>query len=153
MEPEALATLFDRHAPALVLYARQWTASPEDIVQDAFVKLAQTRTEANQIVPWLFRVVRNAAINAGRAERNRRRREASRGVEEAWFASQDDRLDAQDATRWLAELEEDSRETIICRIWGGLTFEEIAKLQGCSLSTAHRRYQAGLSLLNARIEH
>ena len=152
MEPEALGRLFDRHAPALVLYARQWTATPEDVVQDAFVKLSQSRTEADQIVPWLFRVVRNAAINAGRADRNRRRREASRVVEEAWFASVDDQLDAQAATRWLAELEEDAREVIICRIWGGLTFEEIAQLQGCSVSTAHRRYQAGLSLLNARIE-
>ena len=78
MEPEALGTLFDRHAPALVLYARQWTATPEDVVQDAFVKLARTRTAAENVVPWLFRVVRNAAINAGRAERNRRKREATR---------------------------------------------------------------------------
>ena len=152
MEPEALGTLFDRHAPALVLYARQWTATPEDVVQDAFVKLARTRTAAENVVPWLFRVVRNAAINAGRAERNRRKREASHVVDEVWFASDDDRIDAKAVTRRLAELDQESREVIICRIWGGLKFEEIAALQGCSLSTAHRRYQTGLSLLNARIE-
>ena len=37
----------------------------------------------------------------------------------------------------------ESREAIVARLWGGLTFEEIARLQGCSLTTAHRRYQSG----------
>jgi RNA polymerase sigma-70 factor (ECF subfamily) len=33
-----------------------------------------------------------------------------------------------------------------------LTFEEIARIQGCSLTTAHRRYQAGLARLKDRLE-
>ena len=44
------------------------------------------------------------------------------------------------------------REAIVARLWGGLTFEEVARLQGCSLTTAHRRYQAGLARLHARLE-
>jgi hypothetical protein len=44
INPELLARLFDRHAPALALYARQWCGTPEDVVQDAFVKLARLRT-------------------------------------------------------------------------------------------------------------
>jgi len=37
MDPTFLGRLIDRHAAALVLYARQWCAAPEDVVQDAFL--------------------------------------------------------------------------------------------------------------------
>jgi RNA polymerase sigma factor (sigma-70 family) len=152
IEPELLAMLFDRHAPALVLYARQWCGAPEDVVQDVFVKLARIGTEPENILPWLFRVVRNAAINAGRNDRNRRKLEARSSSSEVWFGSQDDRIDAQAATRALAELEVEIREVLIARFWGGLKFEEIARLQGCSVATAHRRYTSGLHNLNERFQ-
>ena len=152
IDPEFLARLFDRHAPALVLYARQWCETPEDVVQDAFVKLARLRSQPERTLPWLFRVVRNAAINAGRNDRNRRKLEARSFGSEAWFASDDDRIDAELATQVLAELDVEIREVIIARFWGGLKFEEIARLQGCSLATAHRRYVRGLTLLNERLE-
>lgn len=64
----------------------------------------------------------------------------------------DDQIDAQSASRFLAELELDCREVIIARLWGGLTFEQIARLQGCSLTTTHRRYQHGLAQLQERLE-
>ena len=151
IEPERLAMLFDRHAPALVLYARQWCGTPEDVVQDAFVKLARTQTELESILPWLFRVVRNAAINAGRNDRNRRKLEARSSPSDSWFASLDDRIDAQEATRFLAELDLEIREVLIARFWGDLKFEEIARLQGCSVATVHRRYTSGLNLLSERL--
>jgi RNA polymerase sigma factor (sigma-70 family) len=151
IEPEHLAMLFDRHARALVLYARQWCGTPEDVVQDAFVKLAGIGTEPENILPWLFRVVRNAAINAGRNDRNRRELEARSSGSESWFASQDDRIDAREATRSLAELDLEIREVLIARFWGGLKFEEIARLQGCSVATAHRRYTSGLHRLSERL--
>jgi RNA polymerase sigma-70 factor (ECF subfamily) len=64
----------------------------------------------------------------------------------------DDRLDGQDAVRHLATLDLEVREVVVARVWGGLTFDEIAKLVGCSLPTAHRRYHAGLTELRARLE-
>ena len=39
---------------------------------------------------------------------------------------------------------------IVAHLWGALTFEQIAELAGCSSSTAHRRYLAGLSALRER---
>lgn len=149
--PDLLGPLFDEHAAALVLYARQWTAAPEDVVQEAFVQLARRRDAPDRVVPWLFRVVRNGAISASRGERRRRRREARASSGEAWFAPTDDRLDADHAARLLAELEPEARETIVARLWGGLTLEEVARLQGCSTTTAHRRYRAGLARLQERL--
>ena len=39
----------------------------------------------------------------------------------------------------------------MARLWGGLTLEEVARLQGCSTTTAHRRYRAGLARLQERL--
>ena len=152
MGPELLGRLFDEHAPALVLYARQWSNRPEDAVQDAFVALARQSRPPDRVVPWLYRVVRNGSIAAARGDRRRRRREALASGREAWFASADERIDAADATRLLSDLEPDAREVVVARLWGGLTFDEIARLQGCSLSAAHRRYHAGLARLQERLE-
>jgi RNA polymerase sigma-70 factor (ECF subfamily) len=155
--PEILGRLFDEHAAALLLFARQWCDAPEDIVQDAFASLARQKTVPERVVPWLYRVVRNGAISTSRQSRRRRRREErAAGVEAApgdpWFDATDDRIDAELASQLLADLDGETREVIVGRLWGGLTFEEIARLQGCSLSTAHRRYQAGLARLQARLE-
>jgi RNA polymerase sigma factor (sigma-70 family) len=155
--PEILGRLFDEHARALLLFARQWCDAPEDIVQDAFASLARQKPVPERVVPWLYRVVRNGAISASRQSRRRRRREErAAGYEatpaEPWFDATDDRIDAELASRLLADLDSETREVIVGRLWGGLTFEEIARLQNCSLSTAHRRYQAGLARLHARLE-
>jgi RNA polymerase sigma-70 factor (ECF subfamily) len=64
----------------------------------------------------------------------------------------DEQLEAQEATQLLAELALETREVVVARIWGGLTFAEIADLVECSLPTAQRRYQAGLNELKERLE-
>src|SRR3954447_21439208 len=84
--PEILGRLFDEHAAALVLYARQWSDRPEDVVQDAFLALARQAVRSESVVPWLYRTVRNGSISASRGDSRRRRREASFSGQEAWFA-------------------------------------------------------------------
>jgi RNA polymerase sigma factor (sigma-70 family) len=148
--PEELGRLYREHAPALRLYVRQWLQGDEDLVQEAFVKLAQQSPGPERVLPWLYRVVRNGALAASRGEVRRRRRQDRVSASEAWFPAADDHLDGQEATRLLAELPLEQREVIVARIWGGLTFEEVAGLAGCSLPTAHRRYQAGLATLRER---
>jgi RNA polymerase sigma-70 factor (ECF subfamily) len=152
LTPEELGRLYREHAPALRLYARQWPGAVEDVVQDAFVKLAQQSPPPDRVVPWLYAVVRNGALAAGRGEARRRRREERAGAPEAWFAAAEDRLDAREATRLLVELPPEQREAVVARVWGGLTFEEVARLAGCSLPTAHRRFQAALAALRERLE-
>jgi RNA polymerase sigma factor (sigma-70 family) len=152
LEPEMLGHLYLQHGPALRLYARQWPGSGDDLVQDAFVKLAQQSPPPERVLPWLYRVVRNTALSANRATLRRRRREGQASNPEAWFAAVDDQLDAQVAAQRLAGLALELREVVVARVWGGLTFEEIAQLVGCSLPTAHRRYHAGLTELRERLE-
>lgn len=145
-----LADLLDRHAAALALYARQWTRSPEDAVQLAFGKLAAQRAWPDDPAAWLFRTVRHAAIDAGKAERRRLRRERAMAKPEGWFAPSD-ALDAAAAVQALDALPADQREAIVLRLWGGRTLEEVAALMGGSVSTAHRRYEAGIRTLRERL--
>lgn len=152
IDPTVLGRLYREHAPALRLYARQWGDSGEDLVQEAFVRLAQQTPAPEQVLPWLYRVVRNAALMAQRSAARRRQREQRVSKPEAWFTATEDRLDADEATRLLAELPLELREVIITRLWGGLKYEDIARLVGCSLPTAHRRYQMGLAQLHERLE-
>lgn len=150
--PEELGRLYREHAPALRLYVRQWPAGDEDLVQDAFIKLALQSFPSEQALPWLYRVVRNAALAAERGQVRRRRREYRASSGRAWFTTTDDRIDGKLATALLGELPLEQREVLVARIWGGLTFEEVARLVGCSLPTAHRRYQAGVAALREKLK-
>jgi RNA polymerase sigma factor (sigma-70 family) len=151
--PQLLTRLLDEHGPALVLYAQQWCDTPEDVVQEALLQLVRQAAMPENVVGWMYRVVRNGAISAARSARRRGRHEAAaaRG-DQSWFnPSQTERLDAAAATAALRQLPIHERETIVARIWGGLTLEQIAELTGTSKSTVHRSYQAGLSALRERL--
>lgn len=148
MSPRELASLIDKHAPPLILYARQWCAAPEDVVQDAFLKLVALRQPPREPLAWLYRVVRNAAIDAGKSARRRLRRESAVARPERWFVEPAvDGLDAEAAVAALQQLPLEQREPIVAHLWGGLRFEEIGALAACSASTAFRRYSAGIDAL------
>ena len=151
--PELLGRLFDQHAAALEFYARQWCASPEDVVQEALILLASEPQGPQDVVAWLYRVVRTRAINAARSSRRRKQHERAAALPEtAWFApSQGDTLDAQAAAEALGELPADQREVTIAHVWGGLSFEQIGQLMGTSDSTTHRRYLAALASLRQKL--
>jgi RNA polymerase sigma-70 factor (ECF subfamily) len=155
MGADELGRLMDRHAAALMLYARQWCVTSEDIVQEAFVKLcvAKPLPEGEEVVPWLYRVVRNGAISAARAAQRRKRHEEAAATKQVpWFAPQSDApLDIAEATAALATLSAEQREVVVAHLWGGLSFEQIAQLMGCSSSTAHRWYTAALAALRERL--
>jgi RNA polymerase sigma-70 factor (ECF subfamily) len=153
MGPELLGRLVDAHAAALVLYARQWCSIPEDIIQEAFLKLATQAKPPEHPVAWLYCVVRNAAISAGRAAQRRQKHETRAAAQNpTWFIPAENAgLDGETATAALQVLPLTQREVIVAHIWGGLTFEQIAGLTGTSASTAYRWYIAGLSALRERL--
>jgi RNA polymerase sigma factor (sigma-70 family) len=151
MDAKQLGRLIDDHAAALVLYARQWCAAPEDVVQDAFITLLSQTRPPEPAVPWLFRVVRNRAISAARSERRRRQREAS-AAPQAWFLPEiASGLEAAELRDALATLPLEQREVVVAHVWGGLTFEQIGALADCSTSMAYRRYTLGIATLRERM--
>ncbi|HVX11648.1 MAG TPA: sigma-70 family RNA polymerase sigma factor [Pirellulales bacterium] len=152
MTPTQVASLIDKHAATLVLFARQWCREPEDVVQDAFVKLVRQRQPPLDAVAWLYRVVRNGAIDAGKTAQRRKRRETVVSRPERWFVEDEiDGLDAETAVAALERLAGEEREVIVARYWGGLSFEQIAAMVGCSASTAFRRYTSALEQLRRNL--
>jgi RNA polymerase sigma-70 factor (ECF subfamily) len=156
MDSDLLGDLLDQHAAALELYARQWCEVPEDVVQDAFLKLAAQRAMPDNPAAWLFRVVRNAAIDASQAARRRRHYEtAVASLSAPWFDAEPRGsrgvIDPEQAASALRALPISEREIIVAHLWGGLTFEQIAGIAGCSASTAHRLYGRGLITLRERL--
>jgi RNA polymerase sigma-70 factor (ECF subfamily) len=152
MGPESLGRLVDAHAAALVLYAQQWCAAPEDVVQEAFVKLAAQARPPAHPVAWLYQVVRNRALSAARSARRRQRHEsAAASARPAWFSATATDLDADAAAAALGRLPLEQRETVVAHLWGGLTFEQIGELTQVSASTAYRRYLLALETLRERL--
>jgi RNA polymerase sigma factor (sigma-70 family) len=151
--PELLGQVLDEHAAALELYARQLCRCPEDVVQEALVELVRQPSVPGELLPWLYRVVRNKAISAARSAGRRQRHEAEAAQRRCtWFAgSTSEGLDAQTATAALESLPAEQREVVVAHLWGGLTFQQIGRLTGTSDSTAHRRYLAALTVLRERL--
>ena len=118
-------------------------------------RLSQTGCPASpprDVIAWLYRVVRNAAIDAGKADRRRQRRETATARPARWFVEPVlDGVDAEAAVAALRRLPVEEREVIVARLWGGLSFEQIAEAAGCSASTAFRRYSAGIDALRKEL--
>lgn len=156
MDPEAIGRLLDRHADALTLFARQLCDSPEDAVQEAFLRLSVLDREPENPAAWLFRVVRNLAVDASIAAGRRRRHETQAGsITVAWFAPPagggPGEIDPDEARRALESVPIEEREVIVAHLWGGLTFDQIAGASGTSSSTAHRLYKRGLESLREHL--
>jgi RNA polymerase sigma-70 factor (ECF subfamily) len=152
MSPTEIARLIDTHAATLVLCARQWCGEPEDVVQEAFVKLVRQSRPPLDAVAWLYRVVRNGAIDASKMARRRQRRESAVARPVRWFVEPEvEGLDAETAVAALERLAPEQREVIVARHWGGLSYDQIGEMVGCSSSTAFRRYTAGVEALRKQL--
>lgn len=146
IDERILQELIDAHGAALTLYARQWCRAPEDAVQEALVDLVRTEPVPNDPVAWLYTATRRRAMNVARAE-NRRAKHYRQASEETptWFVPTHDDLDNPvDVQSALADLPQLEREIVVARIWGGLSFAQIAELVEQSSSSVHRHYQRTL---------
>ena len=149
---ETVRRLVETHWKGLVLFARQWTDDPEDVVQEAFVRRFQQTQAPVDEVAWLFRVVRNEAISRARRHRSRTARESQVAADECMFDRHDEQIDAREVSRALQQLDDDLREVVVMRLWGQATLQQIADALSTSVTTVHRRYERALELLRQRLE-
>lgn len=146
--------VYEEHGAALVLYARQWCVHPDDALQDALIDLAQLALDPRDPVAWLFKTVRRKAINQVRSESRRSRYQQLAAEQlEPWFTNDPDAsMGASEMESLLAELHTLDREIVVARIWGDLSFEQVAELVDRSLSFVYRRYQQALRDLEKKID-
>ena len=151
LEIDDLITIWTRR---LVLFARQWVNSADDVVQDVFVKLSRLQSKPDDVVGWLFMMTRSTAINHWKAESIRTRHEKAAAQENhEWFLPQnEDRLDAEFVKAQLLELPLEFREVVIARLWGGLSFVQVGILTGVSRKIAKQRYDEAIELLRKHLK-
>lgn len=155
-DDESWKDWFQRHGPKLLLCARQWTrslADAEDVVQEAFVRFwRHQRKLGGEPSALLLTSVRRAAIDLARRNSRRTVREehADGGREdtEPVFATPlegDDRRQAIEVA--LRGLPAEQREVLVLKIWGALSFAQIAAQLDIPPNTAASRYRYALAAL------
>ncbi|MEL7239340.1 MAG: sigma-70 family RNA polymerase sigma factor [Planctomycetota bacterium] len=146
-----LLSAWQQHAGPCRLYAAQLCAWPDDVVQEAFVRLMrhlQTKPPPDHPRAWLLTAVRSAAFDLGKSETRRRQREQRVALfDQTASPGANAPFDTSDVEAALQEVPQTGREIVVLRLWNGLSFEQIAGLVGTSPSTAHTRYTAAIRQL------
>ena len=138
-----------------------------DVVQEAFLRafraLPGFKGQA-KFSSWLYRITLNLCRDWMRRERRAPFVQAPEGVDvDELVGSEPSRAESietvvtrKDLSRHVASamlvLPEEQRSAIILKEYHGLTFQEIAELQGCPLSTVKTRLYQGLSVLRRELE-
>lgn len=157
--------LFLAHRSALVDFATPIVGDrsrAEDVVQEAFIRFVPpadvAEPELRQPVAYLYRIVRNIALDRSR----RRAMEQRRGHgEPAWWMippmprTPEQELQHRQALERvavaLAELPPDTRLAVEMHRFGGHTLAEIATRLGVSVPTAHRLIRDAMVRIAGRL--
>lgn len=157
-DTEALAALYDRHAPLMLGLARRIVIGKpeaEDIVHDVFVEAWRRAADYDEnrgsVKAWLLLRTRSRAIDfrksAGVA------RTVPTGDDDWLAALADPRVadsEAPDRARLrqlLSSLSEDQREVLFLGYFEGLSSSEIANRIGAPIGTVKSRVAAALAAL------
>jgi RNA polymerase sigma-70 factor, ECF subfamily len=138
-----------------------------DVAQEAFMRayrgLRGFKGQA-KFSSWLYRITLNLCRDWIRRERRAPVVSLPEGTDPTDLADEraaptesvEDlvaRREMSDAVaRAMAELPEEQRAAILLKEYHGLTFQEIADMLGCPLSTVKTRLYQGLSVLRRRLE-
>lgn len=149
LSPRDLAELIAHHAGVLQVWTRARSNDWEDIVQEAFCRLAVAEPPPERPRAWLFTVCKNLASKANRGGFRRARRESMAAPPEVHHEDPSGPLERAETLAAVERLEPSLREVLVARLWGGLSFEEVGNLLGVSQATAHRRYESALVRLRS----
>ncbi|MBI2498036.1 MAG: sigma-70 family RNA polymerase sigma factor [Opitutae bacterium] len=154
MNPAAIETLrvfYVGNRQQLYTYAVSLTRqreAAEDAIHAAFQQLLRRGELAADLRPYIFRCVRNAALDALRRARVRGDSLFAVGPVPDPVAPADPAPGlARELDGKLAQLSPDERETIVLKIYDELTFQEIADLRDVPLPTVASWYRRGVEKL------
>jgi RNA polymerase sigma-70 factor, ECF subfamily len=152
----AFAELYDvcadrlHHYLTVILRSRD---EADDVLQEVFIRLIRSRHRLHRVQSlsaYIFTMARNEAAR----HRSRKTREAQRrsqlAADDLFVPAKSDvngRETAEMMAAALTELTEEQREVVELKIYGGLTFREIAEVTDVPLPTAATRYRAALQRL------
>jgi len=156
--PQALRSVYERHkqdvlAVAAAVLGRTAASEAWDVLHDVFLGMARNAPSLSpdtNLRAYLTRAAANRAKDRHRRMRPATTAEAAEAVpsDEATILDHLER-DEEAAALWqvIADLPEEQRTVVALRIWGDLSFREIAEQQSISENTAQSRYRYALEKL------
>lgn len=165
----ALSNLIKRHKRRLFSFIYMLVRNKElaeDIFQDTFIKVINTLKAGNyheegKFLPWVTRIAHNLVIDHFRKQK---RMPLSHDTEEYSIMENirfsDDNIQDkiiksqihQDVKMLIEELPYEQKEVVIMRIYGNLSFKEIAEATNVSINTSLGRMRYALINLRRIIE-
>jgi RNA polymerase sigma-70 factor (ECF subfamily) len=145
--------LYQRHGPALLAYATGLLgsrASAEDALHQVFLSLLSKSEQPVEARPYLFKAVRNRALNS---RRSRERMVPLQDVslqehDQQWLMKPQGMMEAGiEVERALRDLPAEQREVVLMRVWGEMTLDEIAIVLDVPANTVASRYRYALGKL------
>ncbi|HEV3340273.1 MAG TPA: RNA polymerase sigma factor [Pirellulales bacterium] len=155
-ETAAFAELYDCCANQLHHYLVGRLGSREaadDVLQETFLRLARSARRFGSVenpVAYAFAVARNEALRKRQRHGNERRLLAAADLFE--IAGHDERQSGENAevvAQALNRISDEQREVIELKIYGCLTFREIAEATGVAQGTVATRYRAAINRLRS----
>jgi len=149
---------FDRHSAALILFAQQIVgqrSDAEDAVQEGFVRFWRNRQQAEDSIAYLYTCVKRCALDQVRGSQRRRQREqrASNARGQVYFVdtgqTEQQRRTVEQA---LQILPEDQRQVVVLKVWGELTYAQIASALDISPNTAASRFRYALRRMRDQMD-
>ena len=165
MTLNGLARIYQHHRQALFTLALSITGCEslaDDCIQQAFLRLQRTAANPQgDAVAYMFRCVRNAAIDCTRRISRHQKMQAS--VFNGFVpppASSFENPDARTLTRErdqilrraINELRSDVREIVLLKTYSELTFKQISNVLDVSEKTAATQYRRALITLSQKLK-
>lgn len=146
-----IQALYRQHGPALLAYGVSLLgdrAAAEDVLHQVFLEILGTVSRPDEPRPYLFRAVRNRALNS------RRSTERLTALDHhEWLVKTEPTMHAAIAIeKAMRELPAEQREVVVMKVWGEMTMEEIATVLEIPENTAASRYRYALAKLREHLQ-
>jgi RNA polymerase sigma-70 factor, ECF subfamily len=163
-DPEALATLYDRHSRSAYSLAYRMMGerqAAEDLIQEVFLKVWRAaesyRSERGTVRTWILSIIRNRSIDQLRSTASRRRTQEkleasaprsqpSEAFAETWRNSRRDHI-----FQAMKALPSEQSKILELVYFSGYTHVEIAGLLNIPLGTVKGRLRLGLEKMRGSL--
>ncbi|MEO1619085.1 MAG: sigma-70 family RNA polymerase sigma factor [Planctomycetota bacterium] len=140
--------------------------SSDDVVQEAFIRLATQEPRPENSLAWLMTVTRRLAINQHASETSRHQRERAFALPTNPTSHSSNGFtrdvanggvilasaEAAELRLLVSQLAEMKRRVLVAKLWADLSWDDIADSLGCSRSTVWRTYRAAIAELKTIYE-
>jgi RNA polymerase sigma-70 factor, ECF subfamily len=148
---EDVQDLYRQHGPALLAYGTSLLgnrSAAEDVLHQVFLKLLGRDQLPEDARPYLFKAVRNRALNALRHTSRMRSLEG-----QEWLIKPQGMLETGlEVEQAMRDLPPEQREVVVMHIWGEMTLVEVAAVLDIPENTAASRYRYALNKLRALLK-